>query len=99
LFARRQQGVELPLIRLVGQSVRQRQELVRRVAHSREHGHDAVAGLARGGAALGDSVELGGVGDRRAAELHHHEPRGRSGVVDGRDGLVLDGRHAEKCRE
>ena len=54
---------------------REVEQLVGRVAHRREHADDAVAGLARGHEPPRDLLDLLGVGDRGAAELHHDGAR------------------------
>jgi hypothetical protein len=89
----RDEHVELARVRLGHEVVGQADQVVGRVAHRGEDGDDAVPRLSRRSAAACDRTQLLGVGDRRPAELHHHQTGRRGGVLDGGDGLVLDGRH------
>ena len=90
----RDQHVELARLRARRHLVGERDEIVRRVAHRREHGNDARAALPGGHYPLRHGLQPLRVRDRGAAELHHHGADG--GVVglarDGRDGLVIRGR-------
>ncbi len=67
------------------------EQLVGRVAHRREHADDAASVLAGGDEAARDGLESFGVGDGRAAELHHHgaELRGALGRRDRGKRAVL----------
>ena len=68
-----------------------------RVAHRREDGDDAVARLARGDEPARDVLDLLGVADRRAAELHDDEVAATRLDVRGelRDLLVICDGHAQ----
>ncbi len=81
---------------VVGDLVRQAQQLVRRVAHGREDGDDAVPALARRDQALRDGLDPRGVRDRGAAELHDDGAR-RAGRLAGdrRRSLVLRRCHGQ----
>ncbi len=68
-FAGRQQHVELTAIGVRGNLLRQREEFVGRVSHSRDDHDDVVAELARAHDALGDSSQLVYVGDATAPIL------------------------------
>ena len=72
-------------------------QLVGGVAHRREDARRRDAGLACGDEPAGDLLDLLGVADRRAAELHHDRAsaaRRRASACDSRNGLVPGGRHA-----
>ena len=90
------QHVELAGLRPRGHLVGERDEIVGRVAHRREHGDDALTLFPRRDDPLGDGLQSLGVGDRRAAELH--DERAGGGVLglagDGWDGLVFGRGHA-----
>ncbi len=90
-LADRDQHVVLARLRPGRDLVREPDQLVGRVAHRREDADDAVAALARLDEAPRDVLDLAGVGDRGAAELHHDEvaPAGLSVRRNRRNGLVL----------
>ena len=95
-LADRDQHVELARMRGGGDLAGKRDQLVCGLSHGGEDAHDAVPGLARGDHAPGDFLDLLGVGDRRAAELHHDRAEPLRPVVAGDLGnrFVLGGRHA-----
>jgi 2-dehydropantoate 2-reductase len=81
-LAGREQHVELARVRprrdLVGES----NQRVGRLAHCRHRAHDLGTALLRSDDPLCDVLHLLGIGDGRAAELHHH-PRGLCGLDHG----------------
>src|SRR5207253_9303693 len=88
--------VELARVGMRGNLMRERDELVRRVAHRGENTHDAVSALAGRDEAPRDSFEAVGTCDRSAAELHDDRYTVRRALVcgDRGDGLVGRFRHA-----
>ena len=99
-FADRDEHVELPRMRRVRHLVGEVEQLVGRVPHRREHADDAVALLTGGDEPCRDALQLLGVADGGAAELHHD--RAEAGSlrigVDRRNGFVLGRGHADECR-
>ena len=69
----REQHVHLPRDRALGDLVRLLDQFVGRLAAGREHGDDAVAGLAGGDDPPRGALDLLGAGDRGATELHHDD--------------------------
>ena len=69
-LAGREEHVELARVRLRRDLARELEEPVGRVAHRRDGRDDAHAALARLDEPLRDVLDLVGIGDRRAAELH-----------------------------
>ena len=72
-FAGGQEDVHLALGRVVGESGRRVEEVVRRVAHGRYDDNDAVSRVVRVHDALGDALHGLGVGDGRTAVLLHDQ--------------------------
>jgi hypothetical protein len=70
-LAGREQHVHLARVGRRRDLLGHRDQLVGRLAARREHGDDAVAGLALGDDAPRRALDPLGVGDRGAAELHH----------------------------
>ena len=88
-LADRDQHVELARLRARRDLVGEVEQLVGVLAHRRYDADDARARSLGGDEALGDAADLLGVGDRRAAELHHDRAdagRGSAGCDLG-DGL------------
>ena len=87
--------VELSRLGVRRHLVRERDEVVGRVAHRREDGDDALALLAGGDDPLGDRLQPLGVGDGSPAELHDHGAERCAFCLPGYrgDGLVLGRRH------
>ena len=72
-FAGGQEDVHLALGRVVGESGRRVEQVVRRVAHGRYDDNDAVSRVVRVHDALGDALHGFGVGDGRTAVLLHDQ--------------------------
>ena len=83
-----------------GDLVREVKQLVRRVAHCREDADNAVSFVTGGDEPGSDALQLLGVADGGAAELHHDraEVRGLRIGIDCGDGFVLGRGHANECR-
>ena len=96
----RDEHVELARMRRAGDLVGEIEQLVGRVPHRREDADDAVPFVTGGDEPRGDALQLLGVADGGAAELHHDraEVRGLRIGVDCRNGFVLGRGHADECR-
>ena len=79
--------------------MRQLDELVGRVAHRRDDGDDLAARAPGRDQALRDTLQLVGVTDGGAAELHHDEARRAGCVLDRRNCFELGHRHLRQCRQ
>ena len=100
-LADRDEHVELARMRHGGDLAGEVEQLVGRVPHRREDADDAMPVLACGDEPRGHALQLLGVADGRAAELHHDraEVRRLRVGVDRRNDLVVGRRHAGECRQ
>ena len=78
-LAGREQHVHLARERALGDLVGAGDEVVGRLAARREHRDDLLAALARGDDPPRGALDVLGLGDRGAAELHHHRLGHRGG--------------------
>ncbi len=98
-LAGRDEHVVLTRVRPIRDLVREPDQLVRRLAHRREHRDDLRAGLPGRDEALRDALQLVRVADGRAAELHDDEPGRPAPRLDGRHRFEMDSRHLRQCRQ
>ncbi len=94
-LAGREEHVELARVRLLGDLPGELEQPVGRVAHRRDGRDDANAARARLDQSLRDVLDLVGIGDRRAAELHDDGLRATAQRWHSSSGLWLV-RHSER---
>ncbi len=92
-LAGRDEHVVLAWMRRGGDLVREPDQLVRRLAHRRQDADDFRARLVGGDEPLRDALQLVGVADRGAPELHHQEAGRPHGFYNGRNRLKLEHGH------
>ena len=92
-LAGRDEHVVLAWLRPRRHLVGQADQLVGRVTHRRQHRDDLRAGLARSCQPLRDALQLVGVADGRAAELHDDQPGRASPIADRRNCFEIHSEH------